>query len=502
MKRLYLFGFLAVIAAVLALSFAMVDAAPPAQGGETPAAKPKANKTPLPTLQAVTADPDDTDDVGDTAVTATSAGAMTSKILVFNPDSAGDATVQIDVYNLGGTVAHSTTVNVSKNGAKLVTLPGGLGSNFQGGAVVLSDKNVQALVIGANKKNNARDAYEGATSPGTDVVLPFVRHLAQNTQNTLLAIQNTTANPAAVTVTLYDASGAAVNTQNANLVAYQPLYLNTNTLFPTSTFVGSARVTSNQNIAVAAQSQYLQDPAAFNGQSTAAQDTTLFISAVVRKVSGAGVGQNWSELYVRNNGGSATNITVEFYSTTGAPVGSQTANDIAPNGSAQFVLKDAAFDSLGRNFNGWAKVTSSGEPIAAAALSNYSKGKRMYGMDATPNSDAAARAVCGDVFRTPNQTSRMTILNTGSTKAKTRIFLYDANTGARISKAKLNVPPNAATTVLLSDPGFVKAGTNYEGMALVKIAGAAPPNVVVTVNTPYGSPKLTGTVGYQCTSLQ
>ncbi len=519
MKSIFWIVILAAFAAALLAVNPMVDAAPLTQQDATPTAKPtrknggqpaKAktpkpkgapNKTPIPTLQAVSPEFEDADDGSAAPLAAAASGPMTSRILVFNPDPSGSATVQIDIYNAGGMVEHTSTVNVSKNGAKLVTLPASLGSSFQGGAVVSSDKNVQAIVVGANKKNTARDAYEGTAAPATDVTLPFVRHLAQNTQNTLLAIQNTSPNAAKVTVTFYNPNGSVANTQNANLAGHQPLYLNTNTLFPTGTFVGSARVTANQNVAVAAQTLYYLDTAAFDGESAADQDTLLFLSQAQRKLNRAGVAQNWSELYVRNNGVNPTTITVEFYSSAGALVHTETVNNVPAQGLAQFALQDGAFAALGNSYNGWAKVSSSGEAIVASALAVYAKGKRMYSVNLLPNAATALRYVCGDTSRTGDQITRLNILNLGSKKAKIQVVLYKGDSGAKTATAKMSIPANNMATVLLSDPAFNNAGTNYQGMAIVRSKGTAAPKLVVTANNPFGSSKLTGTTGYQCSAL-
>lgn len=508
MKRSFLVGIF-VLLTVAFLAFNLnADAGAPAQDptpkptrARTRAPKPTPTAGATATIDATLPVADDTDAEAAIEIAPTAPGPMTSQILVFNPDSAA-ATVQIDIYNTGGVVVYTTTVTVEKKGAKLVSLPGSLGTNFQGGAQISSDKNVQAIVLGANSNKNARDAYEGANTPALDVTLPFVRHLAANTQNTILAIQNTTGNSANVAMTFYNTDGTTAKVQNALVAAHQVVYYNTNTLFATPPFLGSARVVSDQNIAVAIETLYYKDTAAFLGMVASDMDTSVYLNQAQRKVNGGSVASNWSEIFARNNGNAATDITIDFYAPTGALVTSQTAAAVAPKGMAQFVLSDAAFAALGSNYNGWAKISSTGQPLAVSALQVLSKGKRMYGNNGLANARTSSSYVCGDAERNTTQSSHLAILNTDSAAtAKIQVRLYKNDTGGKAASYKVNIPPNTLVNVLLSDTAFAAAGTDYQGMALVEAKGTSAPKLVVTVNNPYGSSKLTGTTGYACTGM-
>lgn len=429
-------------------------------------------------------------------------GPMTSTILIFNPDTSGAATVKLDIYDASGAVAHTTTVNVAANGMKTVTLPGSLGANFQGGAQISSDKNVQAIVLGANTNKTARDSYEGTIAPALDVTLPMVRHLATNTQKSTLAIQNTTGISATTTITLYHPDGSIAHTENAVLAPHQSEYLNTEEIFASNMFVGSARIVSDQNIAVAAQTSYFKDTAAFDGMNTNQADTTLWLNQAERKINNKDLAVNWSEIFVRNNGAAETDVTLELYSLTGTLMASFTEEDVPANGSAQFLLNDGAFAALGKAYSGWAKVSSSGEPLTATTLQVLNKGKRMFGVNGLTPNVLGKRYVCGDTSRMGTQNSRISILNTdGVLTAKMVIRLHDKETGAKLAQTKVNVPPNTTTTVLLSDTKFAAAGTDYQGMAFLQAKGVNAPKVVITVSNPYGNPKVTGTTGYMCTKL-
>ncbi len=511
MKRIFLFGMF-VFAISLWLFGAMVNAAPPTQGS-VPPSTPQATRDPIkqatrraartqsaqPTATPL---PQASEDDANAETSPVAPGAMTSTILIFNPDTSGAAAVKLDVYDANGAVAYTTTVDVSANGMKLVTLPGSLGTNFQGGAQISSDKNVQAIVLGANTNKSARDSYEGTIAPALAVTLPLVRHLAANTQNSTLAIQNTTGISATTTITLYNLDGSTAHTENLELAPHQSAYLDTDEIFTSNTFVGSAYVDSNQPVAVAAQTLYYKDTAAFDGTAASDADTLLFANQATRKINGASVTVEWSEIFVRNNGVNATDVTLDFYSLTGTLITSSTASAIAPNGAAQFLLNDDDFAALGNSYNGWVKISSGGEPLSATMLQIFNKGKRMYSINALSNNGAGTRYVCGDVSRMATQNSRISILNTGNTNTQVILRLFNPDTGAKIVQTKVGVPAQTSVTVLLSDSKFAAAGTNYQGMASAFAKGATAPKLVVTVSNPYANPKLSGTTGYECSKLQ
>lgn len=504
MKRFLIVGMLgAFVILLLAINApytvnAFVKATPTPTPRATRIRKPKPTATPQP----VAPQPDSAADSAKAAeISPTAPGAMTSTIIVFNPDTSGSAIVQIEIYNSAGSIAHTTTETISPNGAKLITLPGALGTNFQGSAVISSDKNVLALALAANGSNSARDAYESMNAPATNLTIPFARHLAMDTQNSILAIHNTTASSADAQITFYNADGDIVNQQSAVLSANQPLYLNTNSIFPNGTFVGSIKITASQNIVAALQARYYQDTASLRALTAGEQDTTVFLNRAERKLNAASVAVNWSEIFARNSGANPANITLELFDAAGASLGTHTTpNPVPPNGSAQFFLNEPAFASLGNNYVGYARVTSS-EPLGASALSVLNGGRRLTEIDGLANAQLKSRYVCGDTARTPTQNSQLTLLNTEARNAKVLVRLYDPNTGAKLVQTKIILPPNAVTTVKLSDVIFAAAGTNFQGMTIVQARGATPPKIVASVANPYGSKKLTGTTGYLCSAI-
>ncbi len=476
----------------------LAQAAPTATARPTRVRQPKATATPEP---IATAEPDEANAEADSAELAPIApGAMTSQIVVFNPDTTGSATVQIEIYDSAGAAVFTTIETISPNGAKIIALPNTLGANFQGNAVISSDKNVQALALAANGANSARDAYEGVSAPALQLTFPLARHLADDTQNSILAIQNTAAANANVTLTFYNADGTIAHQQNETLAARGSFYLNTNALFSGSPFTGTVTLASTQKIVAALQTRYFKDTAAVRALAANEQDTLVYLNSVERKVNGKGAGQNWSEIFARNNGANAADITIEFFKMDGSPAGAQTAADVPANGLAQFLLNDAAFAALGNAFVGWAKVTST-EPLGVSTFGVMNKGKRLSGVDGLANSQVNTRYVCGNTARSATENTQLALLNTEARNAKILVRLFDPNTGAKLMQTTVKLAPYAAATLNFSDSLFAAAGSNFRGMTFVKAKGKTPPKIIASVGNPYGGAKVAGATGYMCSAL-
>ncbi len=486
------------------------------------AAAPAAKNTPVP-QQAVTAtpvpsSPDDGGagaadnapdlDVGAAALAPVNPGPMTSKIIVFNLDTA-TATVSIKIVKTDGSTVYTfPNFTVAKNGAVAKALPSSIPSPFKGSAVVSSDKNVQAFVTDSNGTNTARDEYGGSVSPSANLVLPFVRHLAPNTQNSVIAVQNTSGGPANITLNLFNQSGTQVATQTINSVASNAsAYFDTNTIFPSGTFIGSAEISAGGvPIAGSEQTRYLKDTASFRALSAAPfpagdEGTKLYEGFVERQKNSSGVIIRWSEVYARNDGAAPTDITVKFYSSAGLLVtaATKTRSQVPPNGLAQFLTNAAEFSVLTKStsyFKGWAVVTSSNssQPMTLYALAARSSGTQLFGTSGITST--GTRFACGDALRigTPSQYSMINIVNPGGTgtSANVTIQVYKPS-GAPGGTKSITVGVNKLVSVSLSDSAFSTAGA--EGLAVVRSTGANPAPIFASVFTPFGSG---GVTSYNC----
>lgn len=435
-------------------------------------------------------------------------GVMTSRVFIFNLDSVNQAIVSISFYDsTGKLVATVSPSPIAKSGAVAVPLPAAIKSPFTGSAVVSSNRNVQAFVTDSNVGNKARDEYDGTVLPNPNLVLPFVRHLAPYTQNSIIAVQNTGNGPADITLQLYNANGTlrTSNTQTA-IAPLASAYFNTNTLFPSGTFLGTAEISSSGGVALAGgeQTRYMQDTASFRALSSADESTTtLYVGFVERRRNSTGTPISWSEIYARNDGGSPTDITAKFYSAAGALMNAVTTTraQVPANGLAQFITKAPAFQSLTNAtayFKGWAAITSVGsQPIALYSLEAQNSGARLFGMNGI--TATGSKFACGDTFRiaSPAQYSAINIVNpNASGNATVAIKVYKQN-GAAGGTKTVTVGPRKLVTVALSDGAFINAGTNFEGLAVVTLTGGQ--KVFATVYTAYPAG---GVTSYTCTRLQ
>lgn len=412
---------------------------------------------------------------------------MSSQIIIFNPDTSGAATVGISIRDSNGAEKYATTVPVNKNGARVVTLPA-LGS-FNGSAVISSDKNVQAMVTDANSSQTARDLYEGTAATAQAITLPLFRHLAQNTGNSIVAVQNTSNTTANITLHYYYPGGAEAGAQSTAVPPFASVYFNTNNMaVPTPLpFIGSAKITSDQNIAAAEQVLFAKDTASFRGLTASDEGTTLYVPVIERRVNANNVANAWSETYVRNNGSSPTDIMAEYFDSAGNSKGSLVRSAVPSNGLAKFVTKDSDLAFLG-SFIGSARITSANsQPIALYSLEALGKGGLLYGVSGLTDAQTGTRFACGDTFRSATQNSKINILNTGSAPATVRVRLFDKNSGANLKAVKFtNIPPHSVLTISLADATYAAAGTSFEGLAVVNSLAPAQP-LAVSVNTTYSS---------------
>lgn len=439
-------------------------------------------------------------------------GIMTSRIFIFNLDTANAATVGITFYKPDGSTAGSIApFTIPANGAVAKALPGTITIGFKGSALVSSNRNVQAFVTDSNGNNTARDEYDGTGSPSPNLVLPFVRYLAPKTQNSIIAVQNTGNAPANITLQLYQPNGSLGPFQTfAGVPPLASRYFDTGSIPGLSApFTGSAEISSSGGVALAGgeQTRYMQDTASFRALSSADDAPTLYVGFVERRRNSTGTPISWSEIYVRNDGGSATDITAKFYSAAGVQMSGLPATatfrpGVQPNGQASFVTKNPGFQSLTQStayFKGWAMITSSNsQPLSLYSLEAQNSGSRLFGMNgltATGNKFA-----CGDTFRiaSPSQNSQINIVNPNSTAASVTVKLYKQNgsTGSTGWTKTLSVPARRLVTFALSDAAFNAVGSTFEGLAVVTATGQ---KVFATVYTAYAAGGITS---YTCTRLQ
>ncbi len=439
---------------------------------------PEASETPLP------AEPTATDtaapiDANKNAPIAP--GPLTSQLLILNPDRGGTAKVTVNVFDSSGAVAFSDAFKLKENGAKLVTLPKSVGNDFLGSARVTANRRVQALVLDSNADNTASDTYEVSALKSNAVTLPFVRHLTNTTQNTLIAIQNTFAESTDATFRAYDETGAEILSHPVTIPANASAYLNTDELFGAIQFVGSARITANHPIVASALSSYMQDTASLRALHDTEASARVIVPGIERKQRKDGIINAWNEMYIRNNGNAPTDITVAYYNQKGQLKTTVTRTNVPAGGLAMLDSKQAELDALGKKFAGWANVTSSNDtPLAIAALAARARGKQLVGINARARERVTGRAVCGDVRISSEQKSVLTIVNTvRGKKARVRVRFYSHAEGAPLGETEVEIAPNGIFR-LTAKNGLPN---NFQGIALLNVDASKTRFITAFVTT-------------------
>jgi hypothetical protein len=204
-------------------------------------------------------------------------GLMLAAGLVLSPAKQASAqqgvqwTTGFQVQNLGTSAANVSIDLIDRNGAITATIPDqsiglnasktyfpvpNVAAGFQGSAIISADQPVAAILNILGNNGVAGQAFysesaTGITQGSTGVNLPLIQR-GNSGFNTWIAVQNTGASQASVTIT-YKAGGAG-NNYTAPAVSIAP---GASAIFDQSTetnlgakFVGSATVTSAQPLAV------------------------------------------------------------------------------------------------------------------------------------------------------------------------------------------------------------------------------------------------------------
>jgi len=272
-------------------------------------------------------------------------GSWVSGFMIQNQDTENPANVTIQFYWAegtpnAGTLAHSFTDTILAGKAKSYYTPSiaGLPDGFIGSVVIGSDRPVAAIIntqlpsgsgaspTSPNRVGTASGVPEAQA--GTTMYVTQVMKAAYGGWSSYIAVQNTTADTASVTVRYYDATGAQVATNTQSLHPYSTyVFRQENEAGLPSGFAGSAKIEANKNIAVICNfynvgtSDATAQFHSYNGLPSGA--TKLYAPRVVKDYYGYQSG-----LRVQNVGTASTTVTVQYK--FGANTYTQTSPAIGP----------------------------------------------------------------------------------------------------------------------------------------------------------------------------
>ena len=303
-------------------------------------------------------------------------GNFNSTVLIANLDSV-QASARLRVFSRSGAEVYNTTRTIAANGVLSVALPTSLGDGFVGSATVSSSQKVYALVLNANPSNGAREIYETSKTPQTSLSFAVFRHLGSDAQKSVIAVRNTNpASAAAVTFHYYAPNGAEAAGSPLPVVtipANGSYTYDSQMLFGAAVVSYTVRMDSDISIAAAERVEFVKDTAGLFAMTAGDLGTEAYLGWIERGVSGSSRPDSWSEIYIRNGGSAATNVTVTYYNSNGSVQDSQSSN-VAPNGFALFDTRAAS--ALGSAFLGYARVTQSGsQPLGVQWLEAGNQGQ-------------------------------------------------------------------------------------------------------------------------------
>ncbi|MEM4723853.1 MAG: hypothetical protein QXP01_02440 [Candidatus Hadarchaeum sp.] len=320
-------------------------------------------------------------------------GSWVSGFMIQNQDTTNPANVTIQFYWAegtpgAGTLAHSFTDTIQPGKAKSYYTPSiaGLPDGFIGSVVIGSDRPVAAIIntqlpsgsgaspTSPNRVGTASGVPEAQA--GTTMYVTQVMKNAYGGWSSYIAVQNTSADTASVTVRYYDATGAQVATNTQALHPYSTyVFRQENEAGLPAGFAGSAKIEANKNIAVICNfynvgtSDATAQFHSYNGLPSGA--TKLYAPRVVKDYYGYQSG-----LRVQNVGTAPTVVTVEYkfgpntYTQTSPPIGPGQA--WGPYMGAPAQLPPAMATVAG---SGSAVITASQPVIATINEDNRTKGQ-------------------------------------------------------------------------------------------------------------------------------
>jgi hypothetical protein len=395
----------------------------------------------------------------------------------------------------------------------------GIGSNFQGSAVLSSEQPIVATVVQFHENApgetvKMRLLSNGFTQNDGSSQFLIATALANTFNRTnVISIQNTEQSSVDATITFYDLNGVAAGSKKYTIPAGAAQYVEmdktADTGLSTTVFNGSAIVTAvltgttTAAKVVAAQTEYYtnQDVAsAFEGLPLSRTGKVLYMATGLCNYFGL------DSFYAVQNASltTKTSITVEYFNLTGAKVATDGPYEIGPGQKRSIITcKPSDGTNMGAlKFTGSAKITSTATNIAAIGRAQLSQ------VVATSDKRLVFTAFLGETtgysklalpfiryandanFQSPSnlggkQRAFIAIQNLGTSQAVVNVKYYDKD-GNLVATEKLTIPAfskansSAASAGALGKSGMVAGEFGYYtdgkfGGAVIIEADAANP---------------------------
>jgi hypothetical protein len=288
-----------------------------------------------------------------------------------------------------------------------------------------------------------------------------------------IQVANLDSQPATVTIEFYDTSGALVYTFTAStpIPAGGAATWSVANILPDSaatSFRGSAVVSSERNIAAIVNenagsgANYDQPPGILRGSYTGIRAADTATTLYMPFAGKAYYGFN-SQLVVQN-AGAASDITFEFFNTSGVSIATYVASSVAANASAIVELDTLTptTGSIPSGFGGSVKVTSSSN---LAGMANNMDGAVLQTYNAFTAADGGTTLYAPALFNAYyGYVSSLQVQNIGSVSTNITVTYSDG-----IVKTATGVGPNQAALFYQPDEGHA---SGWAGSATVTSSAA------------------------------
>jgi len=387
------------------------------------------------------------------------------------------ANVTITFYPQGSSSGTAVNTTVAGNGAKTyATLPDAVAAGFTGGAVISSDQNVASIVNVAQSVNgtfNSGASYSGVSAGSKTVQLPVIFHNWFGF-NSLFNVQNTSTSLAHVTVTYSNGQTDGATIQPGSATQFDQ----TSSTKLGDKFFGSAVVTSDVEVAVAALEQGPTTLLSYNGFSSTS-------TAPVFPLINTNNFDYVTNIGLQNTGNTSTNVTVSYTPSSAGTACTETLNipaksSVAFGGGFQKTVGGENCAN-GATFVGSAKVTanSGNQPLVGVVNQlnqTLNKGGSYNGINPSEGTSKVVFPIIND--RNFGYNTGFSIMNVGSVATK----ISCAFTGTAVKQEIASLAAGATWTVQQQN----KIGDKYNGSGTCT-ATAANAKIVGVLNQVNGA---------------
>jgi uncharacterized repeat protein (TIGR01451 family) len=410
-------------------------------------------------------------------------GDSLSSIQVVN---VGDEETDITIYYYDPTGALVDEIDdtIAAGGSK-VYFPIHPDPEFVGAAIVEYTGEVAALANFAYIGGAALEAssYQGFPMGGPELLLPLTMK-DNNSNDSVLAIQNTTGNDVDITISFTPEPGMGYDDTiadiNDTLPAWSSHFYDLRTLpefAGTGQWVGSVLVTVDGEGAVCGMNQQIDS---LRGTATAATGFLQGADSLDLPLIMDNNNHMWTSVNCQNLGPGDNDITVTFFPEAGYPAKApQTKTAVPEDGTAVFLQ-----DPFGARWVGAAKVTADNPVVCVVNQLNlnlhYASAYSGFDVNALSDRVIAPSVQFQDQGDGMHLWTGINIQNLGDTAATVTIDFVPETGHADIADITLDIDPGAVGVHLFFDP--YGDGNNAVGGALITSDGGQPLAVVINQN--------------------